>query len=103
MISRNNVVRAARKKYIRELVKGRRSFNQNFKKNSSEQGVLTSASAMIEYYNTAYRIGLHAKERLNEVMSGESEHSANDIVTQLLLVGSRSMHLNITSDYELKE
>lgn len=57
---------------------------------------------MIEYYNTAHKIGLHAKERLVE--GDGSKHSANDIILHLLLLGTdNKYHMHMTCDYELKE
>lgn len=56
--------------------------------NTEKEGVV-SASAMIEYYNTTYKIGLHAKERLHESQEDTYTHSANDIVMQLLLINSK--------------
>ena len=93
-------------KYMRQLIKSTKAIGSNMLEAKSainyDQNDIVSASAMIQYYNIAYNIGMHAKERMH-FDGEEAKFSANDIVLNLLLIGSKNMHMDITSDYELKE
>lgn len=93
-------------KYMRQLIKTTKAIGPNMLEAKSavnhEQNDIVSASAMIQYYNIAYNIGMHAKERMHLDNEG-IKFSANDIVMNLLLIGSKTIHMDITSDYELKE
>lgn len=92
MISKREVVQAVRRKYLRQMIKDSKAINVNMKEAKSavnnENGVV-SASAMIEYYNTLYKIGQNSKDRLPDESDNTYQHSANDIVMQLLLLNSK--------------
>lgn len=92
-ISKKEVIKAARQKYMRHLIKNSKCIGPNIKRAKSASNKnnndIVSASAMIEYFNIAYSIGMHAKERQHEEDLEGLPHSANDIVLQLLVLGSK--------------
>lgn len=107
---KKEMVTAARKKYLRQLVKGTTVF--------AKQGIISQpnenqkakkvaiASNMIEYYN-GENIGVEGKDNNLSIdekdMGPANNRTINDAIFSLLLIEKHMMHMNIVSDYEIKK
>lgn len=59
------------------------------------------ASNMIEYYN-GENIGVDGKDAANDILAESDEDSSKCIIFSLLLIDKPNMHMNVTSDFEIK-